>query len=188
MGYHEYFSSRLQDGERVLDVGCGYGALAESMSRAGAIVCGFDINRKSIEQARARYTGPNLTYIVGDITTTDLPGRFETVVLSNVLEHIENRLELLHRLREKVSPKRFLIRVPMIDRDWMVYFRRELELPYFSDSTHFIEYTLESFLQEMKEARLEVSSYVVKWGELYAEAVPLDNGTAAAGTKVVPVS
>lgn len=76
----------------------------------------------------------------------------------------------------------------MIDRDWMFYFRRELGLPYFSDSTHFIEYTLEGFIQEMQETRLEVSSYEVKWEELYAEVVPLDNGIAAAGTKVEPVS
>lgn len=188
MRYHEYFSSRLKSGERVLDVGCGYGALAESMSKTGAVVCGFDLNPKSIEQARKRYTGQNLTYFVGDITTIDLPGRFETVVLSNVLEHIEKRRELLDRLRMKVSPKRFLIRIPMIDRDWMVYFRRELGLPYCSDPTHFIEYTLESFIQEMKEARLAVSSYEVKWGALYAEVVPVDISTVLAGTNEGHVS
>lgn len=131
---------------------------------------------------------PDLIYGVGDITKIDLPGRFETVVLSNVLEHIEKRLELLERLKTKVSPKRFLIRVPMIDRDWTVYFRRELGLPYFSDPTHFIEYTLESFVQEMQEARLAVSSYEVKWGELYAEVVPVDSRSVLAGTNEGPVS
>lgn len=131
---------------------------------------------------------PDLISGVKDIMTIELPGSFETVVLSNVLEHIENRRELLDRLRAKVSPKSFLIMVPMIDRDWIISFRRELGLPYFSDPTHFIEYTLESFIQEMQEARLAVSSYEVKWGELYTEVVSVGTSTVLAGTNEGTVS
>ncbi len=170
--YHDYFCTRLHEGERVLDVGCGYGALAESMSRVGAIVFGVDINEKSIEQAKTRYHDPRLTFIVGDICEIPLPEDVQTVVLSNVLEHIENRSDLLGRLIEKICPQRFLIRVPMLDRDWMVYFRQELGLPCFSDPTHFVEYTLEGFYLEMEEFGLAVASYEVKWGELYAEVIP----------------
>jgi SAM-dependent methyltransferase len=170
--YHDYFTARLKQGEQVLDVGCGYGALAESMSRTGAIVIGVDINEKSINQANERYRNSRLSFILGDICEISLPEKVETVVLSNVLEHIENRNNLLRRLNQKLSPERFLIRVPMSNRDWTVSFRKELNLPCFNDPGHFTEYTLESFCQEMKAAGLVVNSSEVMWGELYAEVVP----------------
>lgn len=75
------------------------------MSRAGAVVCGFDIIEKSIGQARRSYISSYLAYVVGDITKIDFPGKFETIVFSKVMAHIENRQELLDRLRAKVSPK-----------------------------------------------------------------------------------
>ena len=38
MRYHDFFVARVRDGERVLDIGCGYGAVAHSIaSRSGAI-------------------------------------------------------------------------------------------------------------------------------------------------------
>jgi 2-polyprenyl-3-methyl-5-hydroxy-6-metoxy-1,4-benzoquinol methylase len=173
--YHDFFTTHLSEGERVLDVGCGYGALAESMGRVGAVVFGIDIDKKNIEQAKERYNDPRLTFLVGDIRDIDLPEDVDTVVMSNVLEHIENRRELLSLLKEKVAPGRFLIRVPLLTRDWMVYFRKELDLPYFCVPTHFTEYTLDSFYHEMGQSGLAVTFYEIKWGELYAEAVPVNS-------------
>ena len=62
----------------------------------------------------------------------------------------------------------FLIRVPMIDRDWMPKFLDELDLDYRLDKTHFIEYTLESFLGELERSNIEIISYHIQWGEIYA--------------------
>ena len=131
---------------------------------------------------------PELISGVGYITAIDLPGRFETVALANVLEYIEKMWELLDRLRARVSPKRFLIRVPMIDRHWTAYSRRERGFPYFSDQTHFIEFTLECYIQEMQGTCFAVSSCGVKWGALYAEVVPVDISTVLAGTNEGHVS
>lgn len=169
--YHNFFVSHLREGERVLDVGCGYGTLSDSMAGAGAFVLGIDFNAKSIKQARERYNNLRLTFIIGDITHNMVTEDIDTVVLSNVLEHIDNRCGLLRQLNESLQPQRFLIRVPMMNRDWLVYFRKELGLPYFSDPTHFIEYTVGSFNEEMDRAGLSVSEYEIKWGELYAEVV-----------------
>ena len=47
MKYHDFFVERISPGERVLDVGCGYGAVAYSVaSRAGAVVVGIDLRGK----------------------------------------------------------------------------------------------------------------------------------------------
>lgn len=169
MNYHRFFVERLKMGDRVLDVGCGYGTVAFSMAQAGALVIGIDMDEKNIRQARKLYQHENLKFLIGDVRK-DLPeGNFNVIVMSNVLEHIENRIEVLKMLRDKFKPKLWLIRVPMINRDWLVPLKKELGISYFSDPTHYTEYTLESFKDEIVNAGLEVHHAEVKWGEIWAE-------------------
>lgn len=169
MDYHRFFVERLKKSDRVLDVGCGYGAVAFSMAKAGALVTGVDMDETNIQQARKLYQHENLKFLLGDVRK-DLPeDNFNVIVMSNVLEHIENRAEMLKTLREKFQPERWLIRVPMINRDWLVPLKKELDMPYYSDTTHYTEYTIESFQDEMTNAGLEVRHTEVKWGEIWAE-------------------
>ena len=56
----------------------------------------------------------------------------------------------------------------MIDRNWYVPMKKELGLPYYSDETHFTEYTLESFKKEIAEAELSIDHYQINWGEIWA--------------------
>ena len=173
MRYHDFFVNRIRAGELVLDVGCGYGAVAHSIAeRTGARVTGIDLDAGNIVKAQQRSTSPNLTFMHGE-APRDLPRQhFDVIVLSNVLEHIESRLEFLRQLIEKASPSRLLIRVPMHDREWRVPLRAELGLFHFSDPTHFTEYTRERFEQEMAGAGLVISHLQVNWGEIWAEARP----------------
>ena len=171
--YHDFFVDRIHPGDRVLDIGCGIGAVANSVAvRSGAYVVGLDLSEKSIEFARQNWRSPNLQFMVGD-ARYDLPDEhFDVVVLSNVLEHIEDRVDLLRAIQRKVTPGRFLIRVPLFERDWRVALRKELGLFYFSDPTHYIEYTVESFKAEMRQAGLNVTELQVRWGEIWAEVAP----------------
>lgn len=170
MRYHDFFVDRIHAGERVLDIGCGYGAVAYSVaSRAGAIVTGIDLNAKNIATARKFFQHANLTFIEGD-ALKDLPGGpFDAIIFSNVLEHIERRVEFLKMAQQRLTPRRWLIRVPMFNRDWRVPLRQELGMFYFSDKTHFTEYTQESFEAEMKAAALSVTHMQINWGEIWAE-------------------
>jgi 2-polyprenyl-3-methyl-5-hydroxy-6-metoxy-1,4-benzoquinol methylase len=170
MRYHDFFVDRVRNGERVLDVGCGYGAVAHSMAeRAGAEVVGIDLESSNVASARRMFPHPRLTFVTGQ-APRDLPeGTFDVVVASNVLEHIEDRRGFLREVQERTQPSRWLIRVPMIDRDWRVPLRQELGLFHFCDPTHFVEYTTASFAAEMKEAGFRVAEQQVNWGELWAE-------------------
>jgi 2-polyprenyl-3-methyl-5-hydroxy-6-metoxy-1,4-benzoquinol methylase len=170
-GYHDFFVERVRPGERVLDIGCGYGAVAYSIAwRAGAVVVGVDQDARNIDQARRLFQHANLAFEQGDALAGLPEGAFNAVVLSNVLEHIEDRTPFLRQVQARVQPRRWLIRVPMIDRDWRVPLRRELGLPFFSDGTHFTEYTRESFLAEIGAAELDVTELRINWGEIWAEA------------------
>lgn len=169
-GYPDYFAARVGAGERVLDVGCGSGAVSHAMAVRGAAVVGIDLSEASIEAARRRYRHPGLTFVVGDVTR-DLPGdTFDVVVASNILEHLEHRVEFVRKVQARLGPRRWLIRVPMIDRDWRVPLRQELGLYAFSDPGHFVEYTRETFEAEMSAAGLVTAELRINWGEIWAEA------------------
>lgn len=47
-GYHDFFIKRIHHGEKVLDIGCGNGALSYDLALTGAHVVGMDINYDNI--------------------------------------------------------------------------------------------------------------------------------------------
>jgi SAM-dependent methyltransferase len=173
MQYHDFFVSRVRAGERVLDIGCGYGAVAHSIAdRAGATVVGLDMDRRNVADARRMFTHPRLTFVAGEAPRDVATERFDVVVASNVLEHVDDRRGFLREVQQRAQPSRWLIRVPMIDRDWHVPLRQELGLFHFCDPTHFVEYTRDSFAAEMRDAGFGIANQQINWGEIWAEVHP----------------
>ena len=168
--YHDFFVERIGEDERVLDIGCGYGAVARAIARArpGATVAGIEIEADLIEQARAADNPPNLSFILGDATRTLPDGPWTTVVLSNILEHLEDRVGFLRALLAAQEPRVVLIRVPAFERSWHVPMRKELGMFYFNDRTHFIEHTEAEFRDEIAAAGLEITEFRTVWGEIWA--------------------
>ena len=68
---------------RIIDVGCGYGWLTKELSRFGSTL-GIDIY---VDEARTRYR--DLDFIEGDIISTELDEKFDVVVASEVIEHLQ---------------------------------------------------------------------------------------------------
>jgi 2-polyprenyl-3-methyl-5-hydroxy-6-metoxy-1,4-benzoquinol methylase len=175
-GYHDFFTSRIKEAERVLDVGCGNGALAcDIATKSGAIVDGIDINEKNIEQARVKHSHPKVGYYVGDATKDLGTEQYDVVVLSNVLEHLSDRVSFLQKLLATTRPNRILIRVPLFERDWRVPLRKEVGEEWRLDPTHETEYTQEQFILETKAAGLEVDYFEVRWGEIWAGLSAFEN-------------
>lgn len=181
MRYHDFFVERIGAGERVLDVGCGIGAVAHAIaSRAQAPVTAVDIDPAKVEQARELYPHPLVEYALAD-ATHDVPGDgYDVVVLSNVLEHLRDRPQFLERVMANVSARRALIRVPLFERDWRVPLKRELGVEWRLDPTHEIEYTLDDFRDEMDAAGLRIAEQQLRWGEIWAEVVAVDAPAPAA--------
>lgn len=173
MRYHDFFVDRVHPGETVLDVGCGKAELAHDLvERARAKVTGIDINRSSLDFARGRFASEHLELVEADARTWQPDRSFDVVVLSNVLEHIDDRVGLLSRLVTIGRPKRVLLRVPVLERDWSVGLRRDLGVSHFSDPTHETEYDRDQLVSELAAAGLEPAEIEQRWGELWAVAVP----------------
>jgi SAM-dependent methyltransferase len=170
MHYHDFFIDRIADGERVLDVGCGYGAVARSIARArpASSVTGLDNDLGRLTQARNSDNPENLSFVETDATKSVPPGPWDVVVLSNVLEHIADRDGFLKALIATTGAKRFLIRVPLFERDWKMPMRREVGANYYSDPDHKIEPTQAEFRAETMAAGLVVDELITPWGEIWS--------------------
>ena len=174
MRYHDFFVSRISAGERVLDIGSNNGAVSYDIAeKAGAYVVGIEIDPANVALARKLHSHPNIEYRQGNVLTDITAEPFDVIVLSNVLEHLPNRPALLQHLQEMTHPSRILIRVPMFERDWRVPLKRELGVEWRLDPTHEIEYTLEEFENEMTVAGLKITYREIRWGEIWAETVPI---------------
>ena len=174
MAYHDFFIERIPPGSTVLDIGCGYGAVARSIAQRvpGVEVTGIDMDRPRIGQAMAAANPPNLKFVLGDVLK-DLPsGHWDVIVLSNILEHIDQRVDFLKSVAARTNAGKLLVRVPLFERHWHNPLRAELGINYFSDSTHTIEHTLKQFEDEIAAAGLEPVEIVLRWGEIWADCRP----------------
>jgi SAM-dependent methyltransferase len=169
--YHDFFVERIRSGERVLDIGCGKGELAHDVAeRAGATVLAIDASPWMLEFARKRFSHPRVTYVQANAVDYAPDKPVDVAILSNVLEHIGPRRELLRALRQHAGAQRLLLRVPMLERDWTVPLRRELGLPHFSDPEHKVEYDPRLLRDELAAAGWEMGEPTLVWGEIWVEA------------------
>ena len=86
--YTELF--RLEEGARILEIGCGTGALCRALKRwyPSAEVVGLDRDDAFIDYARERNTGE--TYWKGDATALPFAdGSFDVTISNTVSEHVE---------------------------------------------------------------------------------------------------
>jgi len=79
-------------GKKVLDVGCGGGILAESLSKAGGIVTGIDLSVKALKVAELHQLESNTSVKYRSISAEDLakeePKQYDVVTCMEMLEHV----------------------------------------------------------------------------------------------------
>jgi 2-polyprenyl-6-hydroxyphenyl methylase / 3-demethylubiquinone-9 3-methyltransferase len=109
----EYFTRTLARrgldprGLRVLDIGCGGGALAEELARLGCRVTGLDVSARSIDVARRHAVagGLRISYCVarGESLPYD-DESFDVAYLGDVLEHVGDFDEAIDETARVLAP------------------------------------------------------------------------------------
>lgn len=168
--YHTFFIDNIEKGDTILDIGCGNGALLRDAAiKTEASAVGIENKENNVQRARKSIADlPNAVIIHSDICEYLENRHFDIIILSNTLEHFDNRVEFLNRICAQFTPKQFIIRVPMLERDWLTPYKKELGAEWRLDSTHKIEYTENEFREEVEKAGLFIKSISFKWGEIYA--------------------
>jgi SAM-dependent methyltransferase len=102
----ERLTQQLDQGSRVLDIGCGSGIpLARELVAAGHAVTGVDISQVQIR--RARELVPQATFIRADAASLDFPSEsFDAVVSFYALIHLpqDEQQELLAKVARWLRP------------------------------------------------------------------------------------
>lgn len=99
----------LADGQRILELGCGWGSLTLWMagqfpnSRITAVSNSGSQREWILQQAAERGYG-NVEVITCDVNRLELDRRFDRVVSVEMFEHVRNYRELLARIRSWLKP------------------------------------------------------------------------------------
>lgn len=180
--YEKWFLGHVTDNDVIVDIGSNTGWLSSQLADKARLVYGIEIEQPLYEIANKNNMKSNLKYFCADATSFDYKkvDSVSVVTLSNVLEHIDKRVDFLTSIVQainwdkEVQPK-FLIRVPMINRDWVAVYKKELGVDWRLDPTHFIEYTFNTLSQEISEAGLKIELSHVEFGECYVVCSILGN-------------
>jgi len=95
--------AQLADGQRVLELGCGWGSLslymAQHFPNSEIISVSNSRSQKQFIDARAAERGlANLSVITADMNSFTAPGKFDRVVSVEMFEHMRNYQALLSRV------------------------------------------------------------------------------------------
>ena len=101
-------------GGRALEVGCGSGTHTELLARCCEAVIAVDLDPSFVAAASRRFAGnPRVEVIEGDARRLPELGRFDTIVMLDVLEHIEDDVATLAALGRRLAPGgRLVLKVP----------------------------------------------------------------------------
>jgi SAM-dependent methyltransferase len=92
-------------GKEILEVGAGHGTFTEVLAQQDVRVVASDISDRCVGILQKRFAGiPNVSVIRGDTTVVAAEGPFDTAILINVLEHIEDDDAALRDLWASLSP------------------------------------------------------------------------------------
>ena len=98
-------------GPRILDVGCSEGVLEILLAREGFNITGVDINAEALAFARdllarePEEVRSRVRFLHGDLAQARLlDDRFDTLVMGEILEHLEDPQELLDRSLDLIRP------------------------------------------------------------------------------------
>ena len=96
-------------GQKVLDVGCGGGILADAMARRGAQVLGIDLATKSLKVAQlhaleAQTAGVQYREVSAEALAGEQPGQYDVVTCMEMLEHVPDPAAVVQACAELVKP------------------------------------------------------------------------------------
>ncbi len=103
------FTGKL--GRNVLDVGGGEGSLLDFVLADGRAVTALDPSSACVSRMRARFADRRFRGVVGDIADESLvralsQDAFETILCTNVLEHVEDDAGALEHMARILAPTR----------------------------------------------------------------------------------
>lgn len=170
-------SSQLGVGDSILDIGCGVGQFTPLFLYKFKRVVGLDPSEKYLKEARKE--GWNIEYVQGYGETFSSTDSFDTINMTNLLEHVDDPVKLLKNCKKHLNNGgRVIAQVPNANS---ITRRIGVEMGIIDSIEHMSEkeiefwghqrtYTLEQLEADFKKAGLEI----IKSGGLLLKPLPND--------------
>ena len=137
--------SGLPTGSRFLDIGCGRGRILDILLGFGFHGVGIDTQEVCLDICRKRLQGKNIEF---QSNLDEVHGIFDLIIMSSVLEHIEDDQEFLIRISKYLRKGGyFLFTVP---GDKRLYGRRDIAYG------HYRRYEKEELIEKLNKADLQI--------------------------------
>jgi len=108
---HRYaLALEFADGKKVLDIACGEGYGSNLLATKATHVSGMDIDKSTIEKAKAKYDKKNISFTVSaaeKISAND--NEFDLVACFETLEHLSDHTSMLKEIKRVLKPGGLLI-------------------------------------------------------------------------------
>jgi 2-polyprenyl-3-methyl-5-hydroxy-6-metoxy-1,4-benzoquinol methylase len=154
----------LSSGKRVLEIGCGTGMFTEMFAATGATIVAVDISPELLQKARARgLPASQVTFCERRFEESEIEGRFDAVIGSSVLHHLEIE-SAIRRVKELLKPGgRISFAEPNMLNPQVFLERKFKNLPIFSytspDETAFVRWKLAHQLLEAGFERIGIQPF-----------------------------
>ncbi|MCK4526043.1 methyltransferase domain-containing protein [candidate division WOR-3 bacterium] len=132
---------------KILDAGCGDGVHLNILSKLkGLEIYGVDYNPVRVERAKMEY--PQAKIFKGDLTNLYIKDKFDIVLCSQVLEHIEEDDKVLDNLYNSIRNRGILILGVPNEGCFMAQCRNRLFQPYIQKITDHVNFYKEDIIRE----------------------------------------
>ncbi len=162
----DFFIGKVWKNAKVLDLGCGRGYVAKKLLPKTNRILGIDYNASSIDYAKSSLADSGVTFICEDIF--DYLGKhsdekFDVVVLSHVLEHIDDPETFLKRINH--IGNFFYVEVPDIETSHLNTYRQLLKTDLlYNDADHVHEFDRNQLKGILNRANLRIVDGEFRWG------------------------
>ncbi|HEX7095979.1 MAG TPA: glycosyltransferase [Acidimicrobiales bacterium] len=105
--YADWIVAMIDDhvGTSVLEVGAGHGTITERLRRPGRRIVATDLSARCVAALKERFDGAHDVRVKqGDVRTCAEDEVFDTVVMINVLEHIDDDVGTLRDVHDALTP------------------------------------------------------------------------------------
>jgi SAM-dependent methyltransferase len=162
-----FILSNIRETSVVLDLGCGDGEIANFIAEKAKKVVGVDYNKKRIEIAQKRWQRPNLAFYNREALEflNNTPDKFDTLILSHILEHLDNPKEFLDKFKSYFQY--IFIELPDFEKSYLNYYRKALNVKLiYTDDDHVSEFDRDELKTLVTDCGMEVIKEEYRFGLL----------------------
>lgn len=155
---HDLILKLIKPNSNILDIGCSKGYLACQLKKKGCIITGIDNNKEDLLSAKKEC---NKTILL-DISREKITGKYDIIILGDILEHLQDPLTLLKSLKKNLKEKGYiLISVPngvnIYARIKILFGNFDYEEKGIFDKTHLRFFTLKSIKKLIKDSGYSIT-------------------------------